>query len=61
MGAQFERTHLPIQETQDWSLGWEDALEEEMVVHSSILPGKSHGQRNLAGSSPWGLKQLDMN
>ena len=24
-----------------------------------FLPGKSHGQRNLAGSSPWGLKESD--
>ena len=25
------------QETQVWSLGWEDPLEEEMATHSSIL------------------------
>ena len=25
-----------------------------------VLPGKSHGQRNLAGYSPWGLKELDV-
>ena len=25
-----------------------------------FLPGKSHGQRSLAGYSPWGLKELDM-
>ena len=24
------------------------------------LPGESHGQRNLAGYSPWGHKGLDM-
>ena len=24
------------------------------------LPGESHGQRNLAGYSPLGLKELDM-
>ena len=30
--------NLPImQETQVWSLGWEDPLEEEMTNHSSIL------------------------
>ena len=28
------------------SLGWEDALEEGIATRSSILPGKSHGQRN---------------
>ena len=26
-----------------------------------LLPGKSHGQRSLAGYSPWGCKELDMN
>ena len=25
-----------------------------------FLPGKSHGQRSLAGYSPWGSKELDM-
>ena len=25
-----------------------------------FLPGKSHGQRVLAGCSPWGHKELDM-
>ena len=24
------------------------------------MPGKSYGQRNLAGYSPWGHKELDM-
>ena len=39
-GAQWCTTYLPMQETQEmWvrSLGWEDPLEEEMPVHSSIL------------------------
>ena len=25
-----------------------------------LLPGKSHGQRSLAGYSPWGHKESDM-
>ena len=25
-----------------------------------FLPGKSHGQRSLAGCSPWGLKDSDI-
>ena len=33
--------------------GQEDPLEKEMAAHSSILAGKSHGQRSLAGYSPW--------
>ena len=24
-----------------------------------FLPGESHGQRNLVGYGPWGLKELD--
>ena len=43
---------LPVQ-----SLGWEDLLEKEMATHSSILAGKSHGQRSLAGYSPWGHRE----
>ena len=51
---------LPVKlETRDWSLGQRDPLEKEMTAHSSILPGKSHGQRRLVGSSPWGCKELD--
>ena len=41
------------------SLGWADPLEESMTTHSSILPGESHGQRSLAGCSPWGHKESD--
>ena len=31
-----------------------------MATHSSILTGIIHGQRILAGYSPWGLKESDM-
>ena len=51
-----------MQETQEtWvpSLGWEDPLEEEMATHGVFLPGKSHGQKNPVGYSPWGHKELD--
>ena len=47
-------------ETLVQSLGWEAPLEEDMATHSSILPGKSHGQRSLADYSPRGRKELDM-
>ena len=39
---------------------WRRSLEEEMASHSSILPGKSHEQRSLAGYSPWDHKESDM-
>ena len=42
------------------SLGQEDPLEKEMATHASILAWKVHGQRRLAGHSPWGHKELDM-
>ena len=48
------------QETQVLSLGQEDPLEEEIASHSSILAGKSHVQRSLAGYSLWGPKELEM-
>ena len=38
--AQWERTHLPMQERQEMevpSLGGEDPLEEGMTTYSSIL------------------------
>ena len=41
------------------SLGREDPLEKDMATHSSVLAGKSHGQRSLVGYSPWGRKELD--
>ena len=40
-----------------WPLGQEDPLEEVMATHFS--PGESHGQRSLAGYSPWGHKEAD--
>ena len=36
-------------ETLAWSLSQEDSLEKGMATHSSILPGKFHGQRSLMG------------
>ena len=53
--------NLPaMRETWVQSLGWEDPLEKGMATHSSILPEECHGQRSLAGYSPWGRKELDM-
>ena len=48
-----------MQKTQARSLGRKGPLEEGMEAHSSILPGESHGQRSLAGYSPWGCKESD--
>ena len=35
---------------------WEDPLEEDMATSPVISPGKSCGQRSLAGCSPQGFK-----
>ena len=35
-----------------WRRAWQPA--------SLFLPGESHGQRSLAGYSPWGHKESDM-
>ena len=45
LAAQWWRIHLQTQETQVWSLGWEDPLEKGFVTHPASLPGKSHGVR----------------
>ena len=42
------------QEPQVPPLGREDPLQKEMQPAPVFLPGKSHGQRSLAGYSPWG-------
>ena len=41
------------------SLGWEDPLERKWQPNPVFLPGKSHGQRSLAGYILWGHKELD--
>ena len=40
LAAQWLRTCLPVQEMQVRSLDWEDALEQEMETHSSVLAWK---------------------
>ena len=60
MVAQTVKNLPAMQETWVQSPGLEeDPLEKEMAIHSSILPGESHGQRSLEGYSPWGCKESD--
>ena len=50
--------NLPAkQETRIRSLFLEDPLEEGMAKTPVFLPRESHGQRSLAGYSPWGRKE----
>ena len=52
--AQTVKNLPAMQETQVWSLGWEDPLENRI----SLL-GEFHGQRSLVSYSPWDWKELD--
>ena len=54
--AQRVKNPPVVRETQEtWvaSLGREDPLEKEMATAPVFLSGESHGQRSLAGCSPW--------
>ena len=55
--AQLVKNLPAIQETSVQSLGQRDLLEKENLP--AFLPGKSHGQRSLAGYIPWGHKESD--
>ena len=59
--AQMVQNLPTLQETQVWSLGQEDLLEggREWQPTPVFLPGEFHGQRSLAGYSPWGHKESD--
>ena len=59
-GGSVVKNPPAVQEKRVRFLGWEDPLEEEMATPSVFLPGKSQGQRSLAGYSPWGQKESDM-
>ena len=49
--------NLPaVQETQVRFLGWEDPRRRKWQPTPVFLPGESHGQKILAGYSPWGHK-----
>ena len=49
-----------MQETQFQSLVGKIPWSRKWHSHSSILPGKFHGQRILVGYSLWGCKESDM-
>ena len=52
--------NLPaVQETRVQLPGWEDPWRRKWQPTPVFLPGKSHGQRTLAGYSQWGCKESD--
>ena len=58
--AQMVKNLPAMWETQVRSLGREDPLEKGMLPTPVFLLGEFHGQRSLAGCSPWGRKELAM-
>ena len=59
LGLQDQNLGPAMKETQVWSLGGEEPLEKGKLT-PIFLPGEFHGQRSLAGYSPWGHKESDM-
>ena len=57
--AQMVKRLPAMREAHIRSLGQEDPLEKELATTPVLLPGKSQGQRNLVGYSPWSQKELD--
>ena len=58
--AQIVKNLPAMQETWFWSLGQEDPWKKGMEPTPVFLHGEFHGQRSLAGCSPWSRKESDM-
>ena len=52
-GGSVVKNPPAMQEAQVQPVGWEDALQKKMAPQSSILAGKSHGQKSLVVYSTW--------
>ena len=54
--------NLPtVWETRIWSLGWEDSLEKEMMIHSNILAWRIPWTEATGGLQFMGLQQVEHN
>ena len=51
--AQTVKCLPAVQETRVRSLGWEDTLEKEMAIHSSVLAWRIPGTGSLVGCRLW--------
>ena len=51
-----KKKHLAMQEKQTGCLGWEDALEEGIATHSSILAWRIPWAEEIVGLWPIGLQ-----
>ena len=59
-GSQMVKTLVAIQETWVQSLVGKIPWRRKWQPTPVFLPGEFHGQRSLAGYSPWGRKESDM-
>ena len=57
--AQLVKNLSAMQETWVRSLGWEDALEKEMAIHSGTLAWKIPWMEEPGSHHPWGCKELN--
>ena len=57
--TQMGKSLSEMQATWVRYLGQEDTLEKKWQPSPVLLPGKSHGPKNLTGYSTWGLNELD--
>ena len=58
--AQLVKNPPAMQETWVQSLGWKDPWRKKWQPTPVFLPGKSYGQRSLAGYSSWGQGQTQL-
>ena len=56
--AQMVKNLSAVQKTQVPSLDWEDPLETEMAIHSSILAWRIPGTEEPGGLQPMGLQRV---
>ena len=57
--AQMVKNLPTVLETQVWSLGWEDPLEQRMATHSSILAWRIPMDRGVWWTADHGVTKLD--
>ena len=60
-GKYLVKRTMPTQGTRVWSLGWEDPLEQEMTIHSSILAWKISWTEKPGGPQSVGLQRAGHN